>query len=127
MYGDLSRDDLLRLTQAALRLLDAWGLTKEDQLRILGLPPDMPRRIINRCRLGTPLPNEGDCYARLLLLLQIDSTLKKLFPHSELAANLWATTQSLSFGGEAPLATMLRDGLEGIRLVEQVVSGPLLW
>lgn len=127
MQGDLSRDDLSRLTQAGFHLLDAWALAKDEQLQLLGLPVETPARFLNRYRFGTPLPVEGDYYVRILLLMQIDNTLKKLFPHSQLSANLWVTTANPRFGGEPPLVTMLQEGLEGIRQVEHAVNCPEVW
>lgn len=126
MHSLSVQDDQRRLTQRAFRLLDAWDIPKEQQAGLLGLSPSLKKRQINRFRLGLPLPADGDCYQRIDLLLKIDGILRKLFPHSELSANLWVTTPSLRYGGEMPLGTMLK-GLNGIRQVESSLNHPEDW
>jgi hypothetical protein len=120
----LTRDELVLLTQRAFRLLDAWEVPKNLQPGLLGLAPGARRREVNRYRLGTPLPQDRDCYQRIGLLLKIDNILRKLFPHSEVSANLWVTTPNLRFGNTTPLETMLREGISGIRQVEQSLNAP---
>ena len=119
-------DDQSRLTQRAFRLLDAWDVPKDLQFGLLGLAPGLKKRQVNRYRMGTPLPQDGDCYQRIDLLFKINGILRKLFPHSELSANLWVTTPSLRYGGYTPLDTMLK-GLDGIRRVERSLNSPEVW
>jgi hypothetical protein len=127
MTEALSRDEQIRQTQNGFRLLALWDVPKELHPRLLGLDTDMPKRKLNRYRLGTPLPEDGDCYLRIRLLLRIDAMLHKLFPHSTLSANLWVTTPNIRFGGALPLDTMLSGGLEGIMRVEQSLHAPHEW
>ena len=126
MHSLSVQDDQSRLTQRAFRLLDAWDIPKDQQVGLLGLAPSLKKRQINRYRLGMPLPADGDCYQRIDLLFKIDGILCKLFPHSELSANLWVTTPSLRYGGATPLRTMLK-GLSGIRQVECSLNRPEDW
>ena len=126
MHSRPVHDDQSRLTQRAFRLLDAWNIPKQQQLELLGLTPGLKKRQINRYRMGTPLPTDGDCYQRIDMLLKIDDILRKLFPHSVLSANLWVTTPSLRYGGLTPLHTMLK-GFNGICQVEHSLSSPEDW
>jgi hypothetical protein len=114
------------LTQHAFRLLDAWHVPKDQQVGLLGLAHGLKKRQVNRYRMGTPLPSDGDCYQRIDVLFKIDGILRKLFPHSELSANLWVTTPNLRYGGYTPLDTMLK-GLNGIRQVERSLNSPEDW
>ena len=122
-----SYEELVQSTQRAFRLLDAWAVAKELQPGLLGLDPRLRKRQINRYRLGIPLPGDGDCYQRIALLFKIDNTLHKLFPHSDLSANLWVTTPNLHYGGSTPLSTMLQGGLAGIRRVENSLNNLNGW
>jgi hypothetical protein len=124
MVAELTRDELVRLTQRTFRLLDDWGVPRELQPQMLGLEAQTPKRHVNRYRLGTPLPREGGSYDAIVLLMRIDNTLRKLFPHSVLSANLWVTTPNPRYGGSTPLDTMLRNGLDGIRQVERSLNCP---
>lgn len=125
--AQLSHDQLVHLTQQAFRLLGDWSIPKDMHPVLLGLEPSLRKRHINRYRLGTPLPVEGDSYQRIQLLLKIENMLHKMFPHSVLSANLWVTTPNLRYGRKTPLDTMLRGGLEGIRRVEKSIGSLDHW
>ena len=51
---------------------------------------------------------------------------QKLFPHSELSANLWIATPSLRYGGLIPLDTIFM-GFEGMRWVGLSLIYPNNW
>ncbi len=127
MTDTLSHDDRVRMTQNAFRLLAAWDVPKALHPTLLGIDPTLRQRHVHRYRLGTPLPEAGDSYQRILLLFRIHNTLLKLFPHSELSANLWVTTANPSYGGHTPLETMLKLGLEGIHCVQQSLNASNGW
>jgi len=119
---ELYQEDYTRLTRRAFQLLDDWSIPQELQAALLGLEPGKRKRFLNRYRLGMPLPEEGGSYERIDLLLRIDNTLNKLFPHSRLSANLWVTTRNPRYGGFTPLDTMLQGGLDGIKQVESILN-----
>ena len=127
MSADLTPEEQVRLTQNGFRLLGLWDIPKELHPGLLGLDESLPKRKLNRYRMGTPLPADGDSYRRIELLLRIDAMLQKLFPHSSLSAYLWVTTPNIRFGGDQPLDTMLKYGLEGIALVERALHAPHEW
>ncbi len=122
MNTELYQEDYTRLTRRAFQLLDDWSIPQELHSALLGLEPGIRKRFLNRYRLGMPLPEEGDSYERIDLLLRIDNTLHKLFPHSPLSANLWVTTRNPRYGGITPLDTMLQGGIDGIKQVESVLN-----
>ena len=127
MTSPLRHEERVQLTQRAFQLLDAWEVPRDLQPQLLGLVNLQRPRLVQRYRLGTPLTENGESYGRVALLLKIDLTLRKLFPHSELSANLWVTTLNLSFGNRRPLDTMLQGGLDGIRRVERYLNAPHNW
>ena len=127
MTPPLSDDERAQLTRRAFQLLDAWSVPRAQHASLLGLEPMRRARQLNRYRLGTPLPEEGDSYGRIGLLLKIDLTLRKLFPHSEISANLWITTRNPSYGDGTPLDTMIQEGFDGIRRVERYLNAPHTW
>lgn len=127
MAPDLSYDQRLAVTRSVFLILRDWEVPPEAMPALLGLSPDIKRRELNRYRLGTPLPDLPDVYQRALLLIDIENALHKMFPHSQISANLWVTTPRVKFGNETPLSLMLRRGLEGIRTVSAVLSDPGSW
>ena len=127
MKDRLSYEERVAVTQKVFRLFADWAIPPGDMPRLLGLPPGIKRRELNRYRLGTPLDEGSEAYARTGLFLEIDNALHKLFPHSSLSANLWITTPRLKFGNETPLALMLRRGLDGIRMVRDALHHPHGW
>ena len=128
MPGPLSPDEQqIQLTRAIFRILDAWQVPEDMQPALLGLDPALENRLLKRCRLGGPLPDRPEVYARAALLLQIDNALHKLFPRSELAAGLWVTTPRVKLGGITPLEVMLKQGIEGLKSIEQGLYNLDVW
>ncbi len=119
MPGSLSPDEQIRLTRAIFRILDTWQVPKDAQPVLLGLDPTRENRILKHCRLGRPLPDRPEIYARAALILKIDNALHELFPRSELAASLWVTTPRVKLGGITPLELMLKQGIDGLKSIEQ--------
>ncbi len=116
-------EEHVELSRAIMRLLTAWGVPAAQQPALLGLDPTAHRRELNRCRFGAALPDTGDVYVRAQLLLAISAAVAQLFPHSSVAAEVWATTPQLRFGGHTPLQIMLEDGADGMQRVADYLMG----
>lgn len=116
-------EEHVELSRAVTRLLAAWGVPAAQQPHLLGLDPDRHRRELNRSRFGAALPDTGEVYARARLLLGIGAAVAQLYPHSTVAAEVWATTPQLRFGGLTPLQIMLEDGTEGMHRVVDYLMG----
>ena len=127
MGEHLSHDQRVEITRSVFRVFRDWEIPPRLMPELLGLQPDIKRRVFNRYRLGAPLPEAGESYERALLFLDIDNALHKMFPHSQISASLWVTTPRVKFANETPLDLMLRRGLEGIRTVSQVLNYVDLW
>lgn len=120
----LSREERVTLTWSVLRLLDAWSLPRETQIELLGLGGILSAPDLGRCRLGTPLPAEGEVYGRAQLLLRLDHALHQVFPHSALAARLWITTPRPKQGQATPLEILLGGDLETMRRLVDSLDNP---
>jgi hypothetical protein len=119
MPENLSHEEKAALTGSVIAVLDAWGLTTDEQCQLLGLKHQGAGRRLRHFRLGNPLPDEREVWLRVGLLLQLNNALDKLFPHSAASANLWVTTPRAKLGHRTPLKAMLDGGLDGIRRVER--------
>jgi hypothetical protein len=127
MGEHLSYEQRLEVTRSVFHVFGDWEVPPRLMPELLGMEPDIKRRMFNRYRLGTPLPETGETYERALLFLDIDNALHKMFPHSQISASLWVTTPRVKFANETPLDLMLRRGLEGIRTVRAVLHNMDLW
>ena len=127
MPTGLNYEEQVAVTRSVFLILRDWEVPPEAMRPLLGLDPSMKRREFNRYRLGSPLPDLPEVYQRALLLIDIENALHKMFPHSQLSANLWVTTPRVKFGNETPLNLMLRGGLEGIRTVSAILGDPGFW
>lgn len=116
------------LTHAVLMVLSRWGVDREDQLSLLGLPADTRPRVLRRFKGGEPLPPDPRIMERVDCLLQVDRALAPLFPHNPTLADLWVTTPSPHFSDGAPIASMLERGLPAMReLVTYLNGGGETW
>ena len=116
-------EEQVEISRAVARLLGAWDVPAAQQPALLGLDPVADRRALNGCRFGAALPDTGEVYVRARLLLEIGVAVSQMFPHSSIAADLWATTPRIRFGGMTPLQIMLEDGIAGMELVIDSLTG----
>jgi len=123
----LALGDRVSLTQTVFRVLGNWRVPAAEMPHLLGLANDLKLRHFNRYRLGTPLPDDPAVLARVALLLDIENGLHKMFPHSELSANLWVTTPAVGFGRKTPLQVMLGPGIDGLRQVADFLNNRAIW
>ena len=107
MGEQLSYEQRVEVTRSVFHVFGDWEVPPRLMPELLGMEPDIKRRVFNRYRLGTPL--------------------HKMFPHSQISASLWVTTPRVKFANETPLDLMLRRGLEGIRTVRAVLHNVDLW
>jgi hypothetical protein len=124
---DLDHQRRIDLSETVMALLEQWGVTPEDQIRLLGLPPGLRPRKLVQYRSGTPLPEEDEISVRIHYLLSIHKALATLFPHNPQAADYWLTTPNRYFERTPPLEVMLQRDLEGMRLVLDHLTGTGEW
>jgi hypothetical protein len=85
--------------------------------------PADPELLHAPCPVPGPAPDTGEVYARARLLVGIGAAVAQLYPHSTVAAEVWATTPQLRFGGLTPLQIMLEDGTDGMHRVVDYLMG----
>ncbi|MGD8567864.1 MAG: MbcA/ParS/Xre antitoxin family protein [Gammaproteobacteria bacterium] len=127
---DPSTSDLKQRTDLArtiLTVLRNWGVAKEQQIILLGLPADTRPRALNKFAVGAPFPDSHDALMRANYLLSIQNAVDSLFPHSETAANYWTTTPCNYFADHTPLDIMLDEGVDGMKRVLNYLNGIEDW
>ena len=127
---DQNRVDMDRradLAQTILTVLRNWGVAKEQQIILLGLPEGTRPRTLNKFTMGAPFPDDDEALMRANYLLSIQNAVDSLFPHNTTAANYWMTTPCQSFANHTPLSIMLNEGLDGMKRVLDYLNGTEDW
>lgn len=109
--------DLSGALRTVLNILDAWHISPQDRILLLGCDQDTYNRWINTRQLGEILP---DTLERLSYILGIWKALQVLHPNSA-ATNTWVhrPNSAPEFNGETPLSVMARGQLAGLSRVRR--------
>jgi len=108
--------------RAFVRIADAWGLSVDEQLRLLGAPPRSTffawRKHPDKASLSR------DTLERLSNLLGIYKSLQILLPDAA-AADAWVRqpNQAPLFGGRSALDRMLAGNVSDLHLVRRYLDG----
>lgn len=113
----LSDEERVALSRTIVELLNRWGVQSEDQVTLLGLPPDTKPRALRRYYENTPLPNSPEINERIDHLLGIADALRTSNPCSATADVIWLHAINHRFENRTPLDAMIRDGLGGLLAV----------
>jgi hypothetical protein len=117
MTRQLTLQDRSDIARALMNLFDTWGLDTQQRITLLGLPPEMGIRNLNRMRNGEALPEESEILHRAQLLLEMQHALETTLPHNTAMVGLWMTTENVFLQDRRPLDVMLENGLEGLERV----------
>jgi hypothetical protein len=90
--------------RACARIAQAWGLSTDEQRRLLGEPPRSTFFAWRKAPAQAALPR--DTLERLSLILGIYKSLQILLPDAA-AADGWVRKGNAAFGGSTALAVML--------------------
>lgn len=125
---DMTLTDQGEFARAVMHMLEVWGLRDEDQLTILGFPPGTPPRVLRRYRQGTPFPTDNaELMERVEHLVGIAEALRTTFPRDPAMTPVWLRRTNRRFGGRAPLAVMVDDGMEGLIAVRAHLDCIFAW
>jgi hypothetical protein len=104
--------------EAVLSLLTRWGIPESDQASLLAVWS------LSEVR-GDMLPlADVSAFERAGHLLAIERALLKRYPYQQQRRNEWITSAQEELQYQIPLNLMLKQGLEGIKKVRQVVEAP---
>jgi len=125
---EMTLTDQAELTRAVMHMLDVWGLRDEDQLAVLGFPPGTPKQVLRRYRQGTPFPTDNlELMERVEHLVGIAEALRTTFPRDPAMTVVWLQRANRRFGGRAPLAVMIDDGLDGLIAIRAHLDCIFAW
>ena len=119
-----SRAERERLSPSALKaffnIVERWGVRDEDARQLLGGVTNGPYYAIKKNPQGRVL--EADRLLRVSYLIGIFKALNIL--HSEKLADAWVQRANTNriFGGQAPLAYMIKGGLPAMQTVRRLTD-----
>ncbi len=108
--------------RAFARIAEAWGLSVEEQLRLLGQPPRSTFFAWRKAPDKASLPR--DTLERLSNLLGIYKSLQILLPDAA-AADAWVRQPNSAppFGGKSALDRMLAGNVSDLNFVRRYLDG----
>jgi Protein of unknown function (DUF2384) len=108
--------------RAFARIAEAWGLSVDEQLRLLGQPPRSTYFAWRKAPDKASLPR--DTLERLSNLLGIYKSLQILLPEAA-AADAWVRQPNSApgFGGQSALARMLAGNVSDLNFVRRYLDG----
>ncbi len=120
-YAEYSTEELRFLTQGIMTYLDAWEMTNEQILIVLGLNNEVKTRKLQAYRNGSEVfPDFSDLMARVDHIIGIADALRTQFPFSEQMRLMWLRKPHRRFQRNQPLKVMLdnesANGLLKVRM-----------
>jgi len=125
-FAPLAAADVQRLSAAGLRafvrIAEAWGLSLDEQLVLLGQPPRSTFYAWRKSPEAARLPR--DTLERLSNLLGIYKSLQILLPEP-VAADAWVRqpNQAPLFAGRSALQVMMGGNVSDLNLVRRYLDG----
>jgi len=114
---NMSKEDQMRMTRGVMNLLEGWGLSARDIIKVLDLPASVRPRNIARFHDDTPFPDEPAVMKRIDYLLRISDALHTYFPRNPEMRSIWMKRGNRRFSNKAPLAYMVEGGEQGMDYV----------
>jgi hypothetical protein len=109
------------LAKMAMKLLDQWDLSTDDQAALLGLAP-RNRSALSRYRKGEPIGSTRDQYERVGHLLGIHKNLRLLFPRNIDLAYRWMSSRNKAFDNLTPVEVIREYGFAGLLMVRSYLD-----
>ncbi|MHB8346321.1 MAG: MbcA/ParS/Xre antitoxin family protein [Acidiferrobacterales bacterium] len=124
---ELSHEQRVDITRAVISILDRWGLSAEDQVTILALPPDTGPGMIGQYRESMALPDDVEVTERIEHLAGIADALRTSHPLNGAMDAIWMNTANHRFDDRTPLEVMISDGLSGVIAVRAHLDCTFDW
>ena len=112
--NNLSPDEQVELTVQIMEILDGWGMSAEEIISLLALPPKTPGRALRRYRENTAFPMTNEVIERLEHIVGITEALRTSYPHNPQMGKIWIRQKSKKLNNQIPLQIIVENGLEGI-------------
>ena len=110
----MSLDEQILLTGKIMEILDGWGLSADEIISLLALPPKTPSRALRRYRDNTPFPESPELNERLEHIVGITEALRTSYPHNPQMIKVWMRQPSKKLNNKVPVQIIIENGLNGV-------------
>jgi len=114
MLQTLTHEEKIALTKNVMSMLDNWGVSHENKLLLLDLPPEIKTRNVRRFYIDRPFPENIQVIQRLEHLLGIADAIRTSYPRNSQMASFWLNKRNQRFDNKSPLEFMLEGGTENV-------------
>ena len=123
-----SNEEMVSITKAVMRYLDAWKLTSEEIVSVLGLDKKMRTRHLQSFRSGSKiLPQEKEILQRVEHIAGIVEALRTAYPMSTAIRARWLYKPCRRFQSKTPLSVIMAEGMNGLIKVRIEVDCSYGW
>ncbi|VAX09835.1 hypothetical protein MNBD_GAMMA25-1295 [hydrothermal vent metagenome] len=111
---EMKTEDFSALTRTIMTIIDDWGLSATEELKILSLPEKTPTRALRKYRDGLAFPATPEVFERIEHILGIFEALRTSYPHNKQMAMIWMSKCNKHFVTRPPIMVIREDGLSGL-------------
>ena len=90
-----SLEERAALARGIMSILDKWGLSATEQVKLLNLPEKTPTRMLRRFRDDTPFPDIKEVNERLEHIIGIADALRTTYPHNPSMGLIWMKQKNM--------------------------------
>ena len=124
---DYTDEEFMYITKTVMKVLDAWNLTTEQAVQVLGLPVQTKKRQLDKYRTLKALPSDALIIKRLSHIVGISDALRTTFPRNLNMAEKWIKTNHRRFDNKTPLSVILEEGINGLCKVRSELDCTYAW
>jgi hypothetical protein len=124
---DYTDEEFMYITKTVMKVLDAWNLTTEQAVQVLGLPVQTKKRQLDKYRTLKAFPNDAAIIKRLSHIVGISDALRTTFPRNLNMAEKWIKTNHRRFDNKTPLSVILEEGINGLCKVRSELDCTYAW
>ena len=114
MLQSLTLEQKIEFTKTIMAMLDNWGVSHENKILLLDLPPEIKTRVVRRFYIDRPLPDDAQVGERIEHLLGIADAIRTSYPLNGQMAAFWLNKKNQRFDDKTPLEYMLEGGTENV-------------
>lgn len=114
MLQSLTLEQKIEFTKIIMAMLDNWGVSHENKILLLDLPPEIKTRSVRRFYIDRPLPDDDQVSERIEHLMGIADAIRTSYPLNGQMAAFWLNKKNQRFEDKTPLDYMLEGGTENV-------------